>query len=87
MKTLIQSQSGRPGVFTVRRAKLLLCRHFHKKWRRRVAFSPTEASGHSYKVRCLKCGLSDIETSAFPKTTKSALHWTGTGLKGFFGNY
>lgn len=86
MKTLIQSQSGRPGVFTARGAKLLLCRHFHKKWRR-VAFFPTDASGHSYKVCCLKCGSSDIETTAFPKTTKSALHWTGTGLKGFFGNY
>jgi hypothetical protein len=71
MKALIHTHSERPGIFTVRGAKLLLCQHFHKKWRRRVAFF-AGASGHSYKVRCLKCGVRDIETAAFPETRKSA---------------
>ena len=71
MKILIHSRSKRPGVLTVRGAKLLLCQHFHKKWRRRVAFCPTDASGHSYRVRCLKCGLRDIETTAFPKKQRA----------------
>jgi hypothetical protein len=72
MKTLIHSHSGRPGVFTLRRAKLLLCQHLHKKWRRRVAFSPIEASGYTYEVRCLKCGMRDIEIIEFQKTRMSA---------------
>ena len=70
MKILIHSHPKRPGVFTVRGAKRLLCQHLHKKWRRRVAFYPTDASGHSYKVRCLKCGLSDIETIPVLQTSK-----------------
>ena len=72
MKVLYQGKAARTGVFTVRRAKLLLCQHFHKKWRRRVAFSTTDASGVTYDVRCLKCGMKDTEAIHLQKTRVNA---------------
>ena len=72
MTTLIPSHPGRPGVFTLRRAKLFWCQRFHKKRRRRVAFSANETSGHCYEVRCLKCGTSDIEIIDFQKARMRA---------------
>ena len=71
MKSLIRSGSASPGFFTVRRTKLLWCKRFHQKWRRRVAILPTEASGFRYEVCCLKCGASDIEITEFHRTNAS----------------
>jgi hypothetical protein len=63
MKTLPHSHSWHSGFFTARRARLLWCVQFHQKWRRRVAILPVPASGLGYEVRCLKCGMRDIETA------------------------
>jgi hypothetical protein len=72
MKVLQESKTARTRVFTLRRAKLLLCQNFHKKWRRRVAFSTTDASGLSYEVQCLKCGMKDTEVIQVHKTRVNA---------------
>ena len=69
MKTLHHSHSGHSGFFTARPARLLWCRQFHQKWRRRVAILPNQASGIGYEVRCVKCGMRDIEIAEFQKTT------------------
>ena len=71
MKALPHSHSGHSGFFTARRARLFWCGQFHQKWRRRVAMLPVQASGLGYEVRCLKCGMRDIETAEFQKTTAS----------------
>jgi hypothetical protein len=72
MKALQQNKEARPGVFSVHRAKLLLCQNFHKKWRRRVAISTTDAPVVSYDVRCLKCGMRDTEIIHLQKTSVNA---------------
>jgi hypothetical protein len=71
MKALPHSHSGHSGFFTARRARLLWCVQFHQKWRRRVAMLPVQASGLGYEVRCLKCGMRDIEIAELQKPTAS----------------
>ena len=68
MKTFPRSQSGPSGLSAARRARLLWCGQFHQKWRRRVAILPDQVSGLGYEVRCLKCGVRDIEIVELQKT-------------------
>jgi len=72
MKTLTHRHSGRPGFAPARRARLFWCVQFHQKWRRRVAILSVQASGLGYEVRCLKCGMRDIEIAGIQKTRASA---------------
>ena len=67
--------SRRPRFFIVRRAKLLWCRQFHRKWRRRVAILPVQALGLGYVIHCLKCGVKENDLTEFQKTILKGKFW------------
>jgi hypothetical protein len=65
MTSLTTRQSRPSRFFPIARTRLFWCKQFHQKWRRRVALlaAESDASAIGYKVQCLKCGATDIETS------------------------
>jgi hypothetical protein len=68
MTLLLRSRSERDGFSTARETKLLWCKRFHQKRRRRVAILLTDEFTIRYKVHCLKCGVTDVEITEFEKT-------------------
>jgi hypothetical protein len=68
VRFLLRSRSERHGFSTTGRTRLLWCKRFHRTWRRRVAILPSEESMLRYEVRCLRCGVADVEITESEKT-------------------
>ena len=60
--------------------RLFWCKRFHRRWRRRVDVLPAVASVLCYEVRCLKCGMADIEIAEYhdAKIFNSRLTYSGS---------
>lgn len=74
LRLLLRDRSEPRSFSTTDRTKLLWCKRFHQKWRRRVDILLTDEFTIRYKVHCLKCCVTDVEISEFERPKQVAVN-------------